>query len=225
MRLVDYISRHPYQPAKVISNYDKELLVATLSNIHTDAKLIQQNHNISAITLNKLYYQNRCEVQNSSKHTEQVLSIDFAKPKLLIKDNRPLALQFHSSKPPLKQNSNFVSDPARRVRLTNINSAFAMRMYRSTMPSFHVNNPDSEQALRVRLTQNNASLTKQKLNQNHLIQNQLALAQPFHNLKVRTPNYTHSNNDFGLQVRFTHNKLTPAGHNPLLNDKQYICIT
>ena len=42
MGLVDYISRNPYQPAKIISNYDEDLLVATLSRIQADAKLIQQ---------------------------------------------------------------------------------------------------------------------------------------------------------------------------------------
>ena len=73
MGLVDYISRNPYQPAKRISKYDLEFLVAALSRIHTDAKLLQQKHNISAITLNKLYYKNTFEVQNSNKqHTEQI---------------------------------------------------------------------------------------------------------------------------------------------------------
>ena len=40
--LVCYISRNPYQPAKSISNYGEENLVATLSRIQTDAKLLQQ---------------------------------------------------------------------------------------------------------------------------------------------------------------------------------------
>ena len=110
---VDYISRNPYQPAKSISNYDVGFLVATLSRIHTDAKLLRQKHNTSANTLNELYHKNKIEVQNSSKqHTEQILNINFAKPKLLIKENMTLALQSHSSKSPLKQHSNFVSDPA-----------------------------------------------------------------------------------------------------------------
>ena len=42
MGLVDYISRNPYQPAKSISKYDEEFLVATLSRVHTDAKLLHQ---------------------------------------------------------------------------------------------------------------------------------------------------------------------------------------
>ena len=71
MELVDYISRKPYQPAKRISKYNEEFLVATLSRIHTDAKLLQQKRNISAFTLNKLYCENKFEVQNSYKqHTE-----------------------------------------------------------------------------------------------------------------------------------------------------------
>ena len=40
MGLVDYISRNPHQPAKSISKYD-EFLVATLSRIKADAKLLQ----------------------------------------------------------------------------------------------------------------------------------------------------------------------------------------
>ena len=72
MGVVDYISRNPYQPAKSISKYDEEFSVATLSSIHSDAKLLQQKHNISAQTLTKLYHDNECEIQNSTKHTEQV---------------------------------------------------------------------------------------------------------------------------------------------------------
>ena len=37
MSLVDYISRNPYQPAKRISTFDEEVLVATLSQIQTEA--------------------------------------------------------------------------------------------------------------------------------------------------------------------------------------------
>ena len=48
MGLVDYISRNPHQPAKNISEYDEEFLVATSSSIHSEAKLLQQRHNISA---------------------------------------------------------------------------------------------------------------------------------------------------------------------------------
>ena len=62
MGLVDYISRNPHQPAKSISKYDEEF-----SRIHTDAKILQQKHNIPANSLNKLYHENKFEVQNSSK--------------------------------------------------------------------------------------------------------------------------------------------------------------
>ena len=89
---------------QVISKYDEEFLVATLSRIHTDAKLLQQKQNISANTPKKLYHENKIEIQNSSKqHAEQVSNIGFAKPKLEIKDNMSLALQSHSSKSSLKK--------------------------------------------------------------------------------------------------------------------------
>ena len=42
MGLVDYISRNPYQPAKSISKYDEEFLVATLSRRQADAKIFPQ---------------------------------------------------------------------------------------------------------------------------------------------------------------------------------------
>ena len=127
MGLVDYMSRNPYQPAKSISKYDEEFLVAKLSSIHSNAKLLQQKHNISAHTLTKLYHNNECEIQNSTKHTEKVLSIDYAKPKSQTKVNKPLAPQNHRLKPFLNQNFNFDSDPAKRVRLTYYNSALATR--------------------------------------------------------------------------------------------------
>ena len=155
MGLVDYISRNPYQPAKSISIYDEEFLVATLSRIHFDAKLLQQKQNISTNTLLKLYHKNECETQNSNKYNKQVSSIDFAKLQLLPKDYEPLALQSHSSKSLLKHNSNFVSDPAKRVHVTNNNSALATRKYRSNLLSFNINNPHSEHASRVPLIQNN----------------------------------------------------------------------
>ena len=167
------------------------------------------------------------------------MSIDFAKLKLLPKDYEPLALQNHSSKSLLKHNYNFVGDPARRVHLANNNSALATRKYRSNLPSFNINDPHSEHASQVRLSQNNRSLAAQKFNQNfvhtncmdltsahasqvHLTQNQFTFAQPFHTPKVNTHNYAHSNLDFASRVSVSHNKLTPAGHNLLLNDKQYI---
>ena len=41
MGLVDYISSNPYQPAKSVSKYEEEFLVATLSSIRSDAQLLQ----------------------------------------------------------------------------------------------------------------------------------------------------------------------------------------
>ena len=64
MGLVDYITRKPYQPAKRISKYDEEFLFATLSRIHTDAKLLHQEkifprlHFINFITMINLIYKN-----------------------------------------------------------------------------------------------------------------------------------------------------------------------
>ena len=164
MRLVDYISRNAYQPAKSISKYDEQFLVATLSSIHSDAQLLQQKHNLSARKLTKLYHDNECEIQISTKHTEQVLNIDYAKPKSQTKVNKPLALQKHSLKPFLNQNFNFDSDPAKRVRLKNYNSALATRKYHSTLSSFKINNRHSKHASRVRLTQNVKSLADQNYN-------------------------------------------------------------
>ena len=42
MGLVDYISRNPYQQAKIISKIYEEFVVATLSKKQSDAKLLQK---------------------------------------------------------------------------------------------------------------------------------------------------------------------------------------
>ena len=93
--------------------------------------------------------------------------------------------------------------------------------------------------MRVRLTKNNSILPKQKPNQNsnhinctkfdstllpqvHITQNQLAFSHDFHTSKSNTLNQNNSHCDFDPRVRFTHNKLTPAGHNPLLFNQSYI---
>ena len=237
--LVDYISRNPYQPAKSISKYNEEFLVATLSSIHSDAKLLQQKHNISAHKLTNLYHDDEGEIQNSTKHTEQVLNINYAKSKSQTKVNKPLALQNHSLKPFLNQNFNFDSDLAKRVSLADYYSALATRKYSSPLSSFKINNQHSEHASRVRLTQNIKSLADQSYNPDfnhtncmnftsapakrvHLTQNQLVYAQSSHATKVTTPKYTNFNPDFAARVRFTHNKLTPAGHNTLLINQQNI---
>ena len=56
----------------------------------------------------------------------------------------------------------------------------------------------------------------------HLTQNQLVCAQSCHTPKVTTPKYTNFNPDFAARVRFSHNKLTPAGPNTLLSNQQNI---
>ena len=105
----------------------------------------------------KLYHDNECEIQNSTKHTEQVLNIYYAKAKSQTKVNKPLALQNHRLKPFINQNFNFDSDPAKRVRLADYNSALATQKYSSPLSSFKFNNQHSEHASRVRLTQNTRS--------------------------------------------------------------------
>ena len=92
------------------------------------------------------------------------MNIDYAKPKSQTKVNKPIALQNHSLKTFLNQNFNFDSDPAKRIRLTNYNSALATRKYHSTLSSFKINNQHSEHASRVRLTRNIKSLADQNYN-------------------------------------------------------------
>ena len=235
MGLFDYISRNPYQPAKSISKYDKEFLVPTLSRIHTDAILLNQEKHISALTFNKYYHDNEYDLQNCLyQHTKQVLNINLAKPKLAAKDNMSPAPKNSSSKLFLRYNPDFNNDSSKRVRLTDNISAHKTRMYLFNLPLFNSVNSDSEHAMRVRFTQNSSILArKQKPNQNfnhnictkldstlapqvHLPPNQLALAPEFHTSKSNTLNHNISDCNFDPRVRFTHNKFTPAGHNPLL---------
>ena len=56
----------------------------------------------------------------------------------------------------------------------------------------------------------------------HSIQNQFVYAQSSHTPKVTTPKYTNFNPASAARVRFSHNKLTPAGHNTLLSNQQNI---
>ena len=116
----------------------------------------------------------------SNTYTKQVLNINFAKPKLLIKDNTSIAPQKTSSKLPMKRNPIFISDPATRVRLTKNNSAFATRIYHSNLLPPNTINSDSEHAMRVRLTQNNSKLAKHsqiKIAPTLIVQNLIALSQ------------------------------------------------
>ena len=240
MGFVDYISRNPYQPAKSISKHDEEFLVATLSRIQTDAKLLHQEKHISAVKLNEFFLDNNSVIQTSSaQHTNQVLNINSAKPKLITKDIMSLAPQSPISDLTIKRNHSFISDHATRVRLTQSNSTLATRMHHSNLLSYNNINSDSEHAMRVRLTQNNSTFAKQKPNQNfiqinctkfdctpasrvYLTQNQLTPAQQFNTFKSNTPNHHISDCDFDPRLHFTHNKLTLAGHNPLLFNQSYI---
>ena len=236
--LVDYISRNPYQPAKTNSKYDEEFLVATLSPMHTDAKLLQQEKQISVVTLNQFYHDSKPDFQTSStQYTKQILNINSVRPKLIIKDNMSLAPQSSSSV--LKRNHKFISDSATRIRLTKNNPALAMRMHHSNLLPFKIINLDSEHAMRVRLTQNNSTFAKQKPNQNstnfnctkfdstpapqvHLTQNQFTLTQQFHIFNSIISNHNIFVGDFDPPLRFTHNKLTLAGHNPLFFIQSFI---
>ena len=81
MGLVDYISRNQYQPAKSFSKYDEEFLVASLSRIQADAKLIQQEKNISALRLNIIHLENKTEIQTPNiQQTKQILNKNSAIP-------------------------------------------------------------------------------------------------------------------------------------------------
>ena len=98
MGLVDYISRNPYQPAKGISKYDEEFLVATLSSIQADAKLLQHEKHISAVKLMKFYLDTKTDIQTPSiQQTNQLLNINTVKPKSLTQNIMLFAPQSPSS--------------------------------------------------------------------------------------------------------------------------------
>ena len=72
MRLVDYISRQPNQKAKSITQYDEEIMVATISRLfsHSNKIPFQKQHNTSKSQLqsNKTCVHS-CKVAKSSAHT------------------------------------------------------------------------------------------------------------------------------------------------------------
>ena len=75
--LADYISRNAYQAEKSISRSDEKFLVAALSRLQTDAKLIQQAKHISAVQLNTFYLDNKPDQQiHTIKQLNQVLNTD-----------------------------------------------------------------------------------------------------------------------------------------------------
>ena len=164
MGLVDYISRNPYPPAKSVSKYDEEFLVATLSSIHSDAQILQRKHNLFAHSLHKLYIDIDGENKNSTINTEQVLTIDYVTPNPQTKIHELLAPRNNSSKLCSKQTSNLDIKSAQRVRLTNFSSNLAARKYNSNVNSLKFNHPYSKHASRVHLTDNTKSFADQKHN-------------------------------------------------------------
>ena len=146
MGLVDYISRNPYQPAKSVSKFDEEFLVATLSSIHSDAQLLQRKHNLLAHSLNKSYIDIDDENKNSTTNTEQVLTIDYVKPNPnpQTKIYESFAPRNNSLKLCSKQTSNFDINSAQRVRLTIVSSNLAARKYNSNVTSLKFNHQYSK---------------------------------------------------------------------------------
>ena len=196
MGLVDYISRNPYQPAKSVSKYDEEFLVATLSSIHADAQLLQQKHNLTANSLHKFYIDIDREHKNSTNITEQVLNIDYESQNPQSDISNSLALRNTSSKYYSKQSSTPDTKPAQRVRLTNTKSNFAPRINSLKFSSKQTINLDINPAQHVRLTNNNSNLASQKHNYNII---------PFktqHMYSTHAPevHLAHKNNSFADQM-------------------------
>ena len=197
MGLVDYISRNPYQPAKSVSKYDEEFLVATLSSIHTDAQLLQQKHNLTANSLHKFYIDIDREHKNSTTITEQVLTIDYVTQNPQSEFSDSLALRNNSSKYYSKQYSFPGIKPAQRVRLTNVKSNFAPRINSLKFSPKQTSNLDMNPAQHVRLTNNSSHLASQKHNSNII---------PFkfkHMYSTHAPDVhlAHKNNSFADQMR------------------------
>ena len=197
MGSVDYISRNPYQPAKSVSKYDEEFLVATLSSIHTDAQLLQQKHNLTANSLHKLYIDIDREHKNSTNITEQVLTIDYETQNPQSDISNSLALQNNSSKYYSKQSSTPDIKPAQRVRLTDVKSNFAPRIISLKFSSKQTFNLDMNPAQHVRLKNNNSNLASQKHNSNII---------PFkskHMYSTHAPDVhlAHKNNSFADQMQ------------------------
>ena len=232
MGLVDYISRNPYQPAKSVSKYDEEFLVATLSSIHSDAQLLQRKHNFSANSLHKLYIDIDGENKNSTTNTEQVLTINYVTPNPQTKIHDLLVPRNNSSKFCSKQTSNLDMNSAQRVRLTNVSSNLAAPKYNSNVTSLKFNHQYSTHAPRVHLTDNTKSVADQKHNsflhstnsinctsahdqRVHSTQNGSVFAHTYPTSKINTSNLINTTSDFASRVRFSFNNLTPARHNTL----------
>ena len=82
--LVDYISRNPYYSARIISNYEEEFLVVTLSKIQLDAKLLTNRKTCSAVYLNKHFLytipDTHITTTNQSNTASDIFNIDYAPP-------------------------------------------------------------------------------------------------------------------------------------------------
>ena len=84
MCLVDYISCNPYQAAKSITKFDEEFIVANLSRIQTDVKLVQIEKSISDFHLNNFYLDSILDTQVHTTqqpiHNDQISNKDPAPP-------------------------------------------------------------------------------------------------------------------------------------------------
>ena len=197
MGLVDYISRNPYQPAKSVSKYDEEFLVATLSSIHTDAQLLQQKHNLTANSLHKLYIDIDREHKNSTTTTAQVLTINYEAHNAQTEISDLPAPRSNSSKYYSKQTSTPDMKPAQRVRLTNVNSNLAPRNNSPKFYSKQTSNLDINSAQHVRLTNNSSNLAAQKYNSNI---NSFKFNHPY-STHAPDVHLTHKNKSFADQMR------------------------
>ena len=102
MCLVDYISCNPYQAVKTITKFDEEFMVANLSRIQTDVKLVQIEKSISGFHLNKFYLDSILETQEHTTqqpiHNDQISNKDPALPLLLTHNLISPANQITTSK-------------------------------------------------------------------------------------------------------------------------------
>ena len=238
MGLVDYISRNPYQPAKSVSKYDEEFLVASLSSIHSDAQLLQRKHNLSANSLHILYIDIDGEHKNSTTNTAQVLTKNYETPNPQTEIPDLLASRNNSSKFYSKQISNSDIKSAQRVRLTNVSSNLAPRNNSSKFCSKQTSNLDINSAQHVRLRNDSSNLAARKYNSNvtsfkfnhpysthaphvHLTNNTKSFADQKHNLFLHSTNSINCTSAHDQRVQsndfvFAHTYPTPKVNNSKL---------
>ena len=244
MGLVDYISRNPYQPAKSVSKYDEEFLVATLSSIHSDAKLLQQIHNLTANSLHKLYIDIDGEHKNSTTNTAQVLTINYEKQNPQTEISDLLASRINSSKFYSKQTSNSDIKSAQRVRLTNVSSNLAPRNNSPKFCSKQTSNLDINSAQHVRSTNDSSNLAARKHNSIvtsfkfnhpysthaphvHLTNNTKSFADQKHNLFLHSTNSVNCTSAHDQRVHSSQNDFVFANTypTPKVNTSNLINIT